>query len=239
VGVGGALPGHVKPACGAVKDAEAGEVRRCSWVAVTAAGADFLAFMNTATPCRGRRQAGAAPVAAALVALLAVIVALLAGRPGGDAAESVSGPISPTSSANTSSAPARLVPVPSDRAGAAARIELVVGDEIATATLADTPEARAVAAILPVSVEMDDGFGQAKTGRLPGELGIDDAARARSYAAGDLSYWSPSSKIAVVYDALGESVPAPGLVRLGTVDTGLSAIASAGNDFTMTIRAAH
>ena len=40
-------------------------------------------------------------------------------------------------------------------------------------------------------------------------------------------------------DALGESVPPPGLVRLGGVDTGLSAIASAGNDFTMTIRAAH
>jgi hypothetical protein len=37
---------------------------------------------------------------------------------------------------------------------------------------------------------------------------------------------------------LGESVPPPGLVRLGTVNTGLSAIASAGNDFTLTIRPA-
>jgi hypothetical protein len=53
---------------------------------------------------------------------------------------------------------------------------------------------------------------------------------------GDLSYWSPSGRIAVVYDALGRSVPPPGLVRLGTVQTGLESIGSAGNDFTMTIR---
>jgi hypothetical protein len=192
--------------------------------------------MNTAIPSRGRRQADPAPVAAALVALLAVLVALLAGHPGGDGADSVARPISPTSSANTPSAPIRTS---SDRGGAAGRIELVVGDKTATATLADTPEARAFAAKLPVSVEMHDGFGQAKTGRLPGKLGIDDAARARSYAAGDLSYWSPSGKIAVVYDPLGESVPPPGLVRLGSVHAGLSAIASAGNDFAMTIRAAH
>jgi hypothetical protein len=40
----------------------------------------------------------------------------------------------------------------------------------------------------------------------------------------------------VVYDALGQSVPPPGLVRLGTADAGLSAIAAAGNHFTMMIR---
>jgi hypothetical protein len=41
-----------------------------------------------------------------------------------------------------------------------------------------------------------------------------------------------------MYDALGRAVPSPGLVRLGTVDTGLSAIASAGNHTTLTIRPA-
>jgi hypothetical protein len=54
--------------------------------------------------------------------------------------------------------------------------------------------------------------------------------------AGDLGYWSPSGKIAVVYDSLGQSLPPPGLVRLGTVHTGIEAIASSGNEFTMTIR---
>ena len=90
--------------------------------------------------------------------------------------------------------------------------------------------------MLPVTVDMDDPFGQAKTGPLPRQLAIEDVTRSQSYGAGELSYWSPSGKLAIVYDALGKSVPPPGLVRLGTVDTGLRAIASAGNDFTMTIR---
>ena len=90
--------------------------------------------------------------------------------------------------------------------------------------------------MLPLSVDMDDPFGQAKTGRLPGELDVEASTTSRSYTAGDLSYWPPSGKLAVVYDPLGRSVPPPGLVRLGTVQTGLGAIASAGNDFTITIR---
>jgi hypothetical protein len=83
---------------------------------------------------------------------------------------------------------------------------------------------------------MKDPFGQAKTGQLPRALAVAGAEPSRSYAVGDLAYWSPSNGVAVVYDALGRSVPPPGLVHLGTVQTGLCDIASAGNDFTMTIR---
>jgi hypothetical protein len=183
-----------------------------------------------------RRQAVAAPTAAALVTLLAVLVAVLAGRPGSNAVEGVSVRVSPTPFASAPGAPAASMPVPGDRARSSVRIELVIGDEIATATLDDTPEARDFAAMLPISVDMEDRFGQAKTGLLPRPLPLDDPSRSGRYAAGNVSYWSPSGRIAVVYDALGRSLPPPGLVRLGTVDTGLRAIASAGNDFTMTIR---
>jgi hypothetical protein len=196
---------------------------------LNAPGAAFLDVVNATVRHPACRQAVAAPTAAALVALLAALVALFAGYRGGR-------PISPTPAASASGAPVASIPVSGNSDRASFRIELVVGDEIATATLYDTREARDFAAMLPVSVNMDDPFGQAKTGRLPGELDVEDATRTRSYAAGDLSYWSPSGKLAIVYDALGRSVPPPGLVRLGTVDTGLRAIASSGNDFTMTIR---
>jgi hypothetical protein len=130
--------------------------------------------------------------------------------------------------------------VSGDRDASVVRIELVVGDRIATATLTETPQARDFAAMLPVTLNMEDRFGQAKTSQLPHELDVDHATRSRSYRAGDLSYWSPTgkpaSKIAIVYDAWGQAVPPPGLVRLGTVDAGLDAIASAGNHSTMTIR---
>ena len=96
--------------------------------------------------------------------------------------------------------------------------------------------------MLPITLEMDDLFGQAKTSQLPRELDVDHATRSRSYRARDVSYWSPTGKpagkIAIVYDAWRMSVPPPGLVRLGTVDAGLDVIASAGRDFTMTIRRA-
>lgn len=166
---------------------------------------------------------------AALVGLLAICTGPMPGvldSPGRDSAEGPSGLASVSAS----------IPGSAERDGTSVRIDLVAGHEIATVTLDDTPAARAFAAMLPITVDMEDPFGQAKTAQLPRALPLADADRSRSYAAGDLSYWSPSGKIAVVYDALGRSVPAPGLVRLGTVQTGLEAIASAGNDFTMTIR---
>jgi hypothetical protein len=190
--------------------------------------------MHTTLRQPARAQAVAVPAAVALVTLLAVLVAVFAG----DTAVTPSATSSPTAAASTSGTPAASMPVSGDRDPASLRIELVVGDEIATATLHETTEAREFAAMLPVTVDMEDPFGQAKTGQLSGALDVADAVRSRRYAAGDLSYWSPSGKLAIVYDALNRSVPPPGLVRLGAVDAGLGAIASSGNDFTMTIRQA-
>jgi hypothetical protein len=94
--------------------------------------------------------------------------------------------------------------------------------------------------MLPATLHMEDRFGQSMTSRLPQELDVDDARRAFSFEAGDLSYWSPTGKpasqIAIVYGAEAQAVPPPGLVRLGSVKAGLDAIASAARRFTMTIR---
>jgi hypothetical protein len=182
--------------------------------------------MNTTIGRRPRRGAAASFAAAALVGLLAIAT-------GPMAVPDVLHP--PGRGSVRGDAPA---PAPIDRAGSRVRIELVAGDHIATALLDDSPQAHAFAAMLPVTVEMKDPFGQAKSGRLPRPLAVAGSERSRSYAAGDLSFWSPSNSVAVVYDELGRSVPPPGLVRLGTVQTGLRDIASAGNDFTMTIRRA-
>jgi hypothetical protein len=197
-----------------------------------ARGAAFLAGVTTPIRHRPRRGAAASLAVAALVGLLFSVWH----SPGRNAGEGRSGLVSATPSASASIARGGSSPESSERDGTSLWIDLVAGDEIATATLDDTPEARAFAATLPITVEMEDRFGQAKTGLLPRPVPLADAGRSRSYAAGDLSHWSPSGRIAVVYDTLGRSVPPPGLVRLGTVQTGLRAIASAGDDFTMTIR---
>ena len=54
-------------------------------------------------------------------------------------------------------------------------------------------------------------------------------------AVGQIYYSAPSSTFAVFYTDLGQSVPEPGLVRLGAVDTDLDRIADAGNRFTVRI----
>jgi hypothetical protein len=106
------------------------------------------------------------------------------------------------------------------------------------ATLADTPTAREFAATLPVSVEMEDRFGQAKTGQLPDELPDDDAAGLLDPSAGHLAYWPPDDTLVVVTTDLGPSIPEPGLVVLGVVDTGLDALAATNDRFEVTIEPA-
>jgi hypothetical protein len=122
----------------------------------------------------------------------------------------------------------------SDPAGA--RLALVVDDvQVATVRLADSQAGRDLAARLPVTLEMEDRFGQAVVGRLPHELAYVDVGLVRDPAAGHV-YYSPSdSAIAVLTADLGPSVPAPGLVDLGVVDGGLEALAFAGNRFDLDI----
>jgi hypothetical protein len=125
--------------------------------------------------------------------------------------------------------------VPTEPAGVV-RIRLLVGDDVATATLEDSAAARAFAAMLPVTIDMHDLFGREKPGRLPRQLSIDGARREFDYQVGELAYWAPGSDIAIFDADDGQAIPQPGLVRLGTIDTGLEVIAAAGNDFEMTIQ---
>jgi hypothetical protein len=117
------------------------------------------------------------------------------------------------------------------------RVTLRVGDQVATATLADTPTGHQLAAMLPVTVDLQDPFGQAKSGVLPRGIDIAGAGREIHPTTGGIYYWPDGGDFAVFYDALGQAVPPPGLVRLGSIDTGLDAIAARG-DVTVTIRRA-
>jgi hypothetical protein len=163
----------------------------------------------------------------------AVLVALLAGCATSSVGSGTSGAVTATGTAHPASAPAST-----ERDGVI-RITMRVGDDIAGATLADTPAARDFAAMLPVTIVMQDRYGQAKAGQLPGNLAAEDTARVSDYAVGDLGYWSPSGDLAIFYADDGQTLPPPGLVRLGTVDTGLVAIAAAGNNSKLTIELAN
>ncbi len=95
-------------------------------------------------------------------------------------------------------------------------------------TLTDTPTARELAARLPARLRLRDAWGQAKTGRLSYPLTLDGVARARDPRPGGVYNWPDTAALAIYYDDLGQSVPPPGLIRLGTVRAGLAALADGG-----------
>ena len=165
---------------------------------------------TTRTSWIRRRAAGAA--------LAAVLVAVMTGCATGT--DSAAAPVSP--SVVSSGAP----PMP---------VVLRVGDHAVAATLIDTPASRQFAAMLPLSLQMRDVWGQAKSGPLPQMLTVEGSTPVHDPTPGDLYYGPRSGVIAVYYDDLGQAVPDPGLVRLGVVDAGLGGLANAGRRFTVWI----
>jgi hypothetical protein len=92
--------------------------------------------------------------------------------------------------------------------------------------------------MLPLQMILRDPMGQAKSGRLPRPLDVTGVEPVFNPALGQIYYWGPSDTLAIFYEDFGHSVPDPGLVRLGAVDTGIDRIAGAGNRFTVRIELA-
>jgi hypothetical protein len=115
------------------------------------------------------------------------------------------------------------------------RIRFRIGDAEATATLRDNETARDFVSLLPLTVDMRDLFGREKPGPLPRAL-AEGVEHQFTYQVGDVGYWPPAHDVALFYADDGQrTIPSPGIVVLGTVDSGLNEIASAGNDFQMII----
>jgi hypothetical protein len=115
------------------------------------------------------------------------------------------------------------------------RIRFRIGDAEATATLRDNESARDFASLLPLTVDMRDLFGSEKPGPLPRAL-AEGGEHQFTYQVGDVAYWPPAHDIALFYADDGQrTIPSPGIVVLGTIDSGLNEIAAAGDDFQMTI----
>jgi hypothetical protein len=160
----------------------------------------------------------------AAATLGAVVLAVIAGcSSGGRAADTVAVvPASPSSSVAMVDAP--TVPV-----------VLEFGDHAVAATLSGTPASRDFVAMLPVTLVLSDTWRQAKSGRLSRPIRADGAVWGSKPAPGGIYYWPDPATLAVYYNDLGQSVPPPGLIRLGAVDTGLEQIADAGRQFTVRI----
>lgn len=86
------------------------------------------------------------------------------------------------------------------------------------ATLDDNPSARDFAALLPLSLTLNDYAATEKISDLPRRLSTEGAPAAITPQAGDLTYYAPWGNLAIFHKDFRRS---PGLVRLGTLDSGI------------------
>lgn len=126
-----------------------------------------------------------------------------------------------------SSGTGSTAPAAPPEASATVPVVLRFGDHVTTAALADTPESQQLAAMLPATVQLKDVWGQAKSGPLPHELTVGGSTPVHDPVPGGIYFWPSTEVIAIYYTDLGQTVPSPGLVRLGAIDTGLDSLAHA------------
>lgn len=101
------------------------------------------------------------------------------------------------------------------------KLRLHVDGEIVTATLNDSAAARDFAALLPLSLTLEDYAVVERISSLPGKLSVAGVSAGMTPRTGDITYYAPWGNLAVF---VGDNMYARGLVWLGKVDTGLPAL---------------
>lgn len=101
------------------------------------------------------------------------------------------------------------------------KIRMHVDGQIVTATLYDNATARDFAALLPLSLTLQDYAVIERISNLPRKLSIADAPAGMKPETGDITYYAPWGNLAIFASG---NVYARGLLPLGKVDTGLPAL---------------
>ena len=103
-----------------------------------------------------------------------------------------------------------------------AQVQLTIeGAVVATATLEGHASARDFVALLPLKLILEDYAAMEKVAVLPRPLTTTETIAACMPSAGDVSFYVPWGNIAIFYN---DGQLSQGLVRLGRLDSGLSAI---------------
>ncbi|WP_327242243.1 cyclophilin-like fold protein [Streptomyces sp. NBC_01320] len=148
----------------------------------------------------------ALPAISAVVGLLALTACSGSGQ--------TTGPSSPAASSERSRTTSTQPATPYDRSSVM-RIQLTLDGHPVRATLNESPAAQDFAALLPLSLELEDFHRTERVADLPRKLGTSGAPVAPTPRAGDLAHYAPWRNLALFYRD-GEA--SPGLVVLGHLD---------------------
>ena len=103
------------------------------------------------------------------------------------------------------------------------KIRITLNGKAITATLIDSETTRDFISLLPLTLTMNDLFGREKFGHLPRAIS-EGGKRTRTYEVGDVICWSPGPDVAVFYRHDGPSIPSPGIIVMGKIDSGVEAL---------------
>src|SRR5437867_12247255 len=107
--------------------------------------------------------------------------------------------------------------------GDSMKIIVKVGDKALTATLIDSKTAKDLVSLLPLTLTMNDLFGREKFGHLPRPIST-DGKRTHTYEVGDIAYWSAGPDVSIYYRHDDEKIPAPGIILIGKIDSGVETL---------------
>lgn len=114
-------------------------------------------------------------------------------------------------------------------------IQLTVGETVVRARMLDNATSRDFLSLLPLTLTLRDYAGTEKVSDLPQRLSIEGAPAGVDPAIGDIAYYAPWGNLAIFYRDSGY---ASGLVRLGSMESGVERLAVISDPFTVTFEPA-
>lgn len=114
-------------------------------------------------------------------------------------------------------------------------LRLTVGGAVLRATMLDSETTRDFVSLLPLTLTLSDYAQTEKVSDLPRRLSTADAPEGVDPDVGDIAYYAPWGNLAIFYRDFGYS---SGLVKLGSIESGVDELAGKAGDFSVTIELA-
>ncbi|WP_328305342.1 cyclophilin-like fold protein [Pseudomonas guariconensis] len=105
-------------------------------------------------------------------------------------------------------------------------IHIILGKQVISASLEDSPATRDLISQLPLSIDLADYSAKEKIAYLPHKLDTSGAPAGIDPDVGDVTYYAPWGNLAIFYRDFGYSV---GLIKLGSITNGLEHLGYSGS----------
>ncbi|MDN3272451.1 cyclophilin-like fold protein [Streptomyces sp. MA15] len=138
------------------------------------------------------------PLRRALTTTATVGVLLLAATACSDDSPAEQAPTTSVSSSAPASTPASASPTGSDRS-TPMDIRVTIDGQKVEATLNDSPAARDLASLLPLTLDLEDFHGTERIADPPRKLTTENAPEPQAPKTGDLTYYAPWGNLAIFY----------------------------------------